>query len=104
VKVISGIFLSTILAVVLFGCQQLIRENYDAIRTGMTKKEVMEILGKPQIETRDLFEYQGKNLVRIAVTFENERVVDKWYQDEKTLLGLEKPLDKAPDKPPEAKK
>jgi len=85
------IILLIVLALSIGACQRLTVQNFEAIEPEMTKKEVKRILGKPTVETKDLFVYRGKDFLSIEVQFEKGRVVDKFYQDEDILLGLKKP-------------
>jgi hypothetical protein len=85
----------TVMAVVLFtGCSKLTKENYDQINVGMTKDQVIEILGKPgdksetdipglglgKLEswTWNNVGYGGKV---VMVSFQNGKVSDKSWNE-----------------------
>ena len=85
------LFFALFCIICLVGCSRLTVKNFEAIQPGMTKKDVKRILGTPIVATGDRFLYKGPNLLTIEIGFQSDVVVDKFYQDENTLLGPEKP-------------
>jgi hypothetical protein len=84
-----------VMAVMLFtGCSKLTKENYDQVKVGMTKDQVIELLGKPGDKSET--EIPGLGLGKleswtwnnvgyggkvVMVSFQNGKVSDKsWHE------------------------
>lgn len=71
-------------ALLLSGCAKLTRENYEKIESGMTKQQVIALLGEPtQVESAGLMGLSGAALlwqdseISVSVTLVNDKVVLK---------------------------
>ncbi|HEY9128873.1 MAG TPA: DUF3862 domain-containing protein [Sulfurovum sp.] len=69
--------LITALVLLLSGCNQVTKDNYDKIKSGMTYDEVVKILGKPEgcSETLGISNCEWKdNDAMISITFISNQV------------------------------
>lgn len=67
----------TTLVLLLSGCSNVTKENYDKIKSGMTYDEVVEILGKPEgcSETLGISNCEWKeDEAKISITFLSNQV------------------------------
>ncbi len=78
-KSISGILTAATAATMLLGAgcaQYRNRENFAKLRTGMTKQQVLEIMGEPESEetfnSPDIWFYQVRTVWADALTTEDE--------------------------------
>ncbi len=94
-KNMARIFAVALMAFALLtGCSKLTKENYDQVKVGMTKEQVIDLLGKPgdkgeteipglglgkmEMWTWNNVGYGGK---MVMVNFRNGRVSDKsWHE------------------------
>ena len=85
-KTLVLLVLVAVFAGAMAGCTKFTPKRYSMIRTGMTELEVEKILGPPYHKFSDSWTYTHEDpFYRAKIRFENGRVADKAWTDEKGI-------------------
>jgi len=71
-------------ATILGGCTKFTRQNYEMVQRGDSKERVVDVLGKPEMQSSDLFFYRHtKPYYQAKIYFEDNQVDKKeWFDDQ----------------------